>query len=120
MRRALLAVPLLWLLALAAPAGAEGIDLSDRHPVPPIAPAAAPGGSRTAGAAAGTALEGTFRIEEGRCGSAGVTSGSYFRMVQPTGSPGAGPFVQNGDSPCGDKTYTPLAPGSDGGLVTTG
>ena len=34
-------------------------------------------------------------------------------MISPAGSP-----VSNSDSQCSDKTYTPLAPGSDGGLVT--
>ncbi|MBW3536550.1 MAG: hypothetical protein KY395_02100 [Actinobacteria bacterium] len=60
-------------------------------------------------------LVGTFRISAGRC-SAGV-SGSYFRMIQPGGS-SAGPFVSNNDSPCANKSYTALRPGSDGGLVT--
>ena len=41
-------------------------------------------------------------------------------MIQPGGNPSAGPFVQNTDSSCADKTYTPLSPGSDGGLVTGG
>jgi hypothetical protein len=38
-------------------------------------------------------------------------------MIQPGGS-AAGPFVSNSDSPCADKSYTPLRPGTDGGLVT--
>ena len=67
-------------------------------------------------AASGQALEGTFKLTAGACGPA--VSGSYFRMIQPGGSAAAGPYVQNTDSSCGDKTYTPLAPGSDGGLVT--
>jgi hypothetical protein len=38
-------------------------------------------------------------------------------MVVPSGGP-TGPYVSNNDSTCSDKTYTPLAPGTDGGLVT--
>jgi hypothetical protein len=41
-------------------------------------------------------------------------------MVQPSGTVANGPYVSNGDSTCADKTYTLLAPGSDGGLVTGG
>ena len=65
----------------------------------------------------GTELQGVFRIEGGQCGSGGVGSGSYFRMVQPGGKVAKGPFVTNGDSPCPDKTWTPMEPGADGGLV---
>jgi hypothetical protein len=61
------------------------------------------------------ALAGTFRITAGQCGSG--TTGSYFRMILPTGNR-EGPWVENGDSSCGDKTYTLLSPGSDGGLAT--
>ena len=39
-------------------------------------------------------------------------------MVQSGGDIARGPFVTNGDSPCAVKTYTPLTPGSDGGLET--
>ncbi|HJR26179.1 MAG TPA: hypothetical protein VJ804_11935, partial [Acidimicrobiales bacterium] len=59
-------------------------------------------------------LVGTFRITAGECGT-----GSYFRMILPTGSL-QGPWVENADSACADRTYTPLAPGTDGGLVTGG
>lgn len=59
-------------------------------------------------------LTGTFRIAAGKC--SGAVTGSTFRMVQPGGST-SGPFVSNSDSPCADKTHTPLRPGSDGGLV---
>lgn len=62
-------------------------------------------------------LVGTFSIAAGSCSDAEVTEGSYFRMVQPGGEVGSGPFVVNGDSPCGDRTFTPLSPGSDGGLT---
>ena len=67
-------------------------------------------------AAAGDELRGTFRVTAGSCGGAAV-SGSWFRMIQPGGNPDSGPFVENADSPCADKTYTPLQPGSDGGLI---
>lgn len=64
-------------------------------------------------------LSGVLTIDPGECedGDGGVTSGSYFRMVQSGGDLQEGPFVPNGDSPCGDATYTPLAPGADGGLI---
>jgi hypothetical protein len=38
-------------------------------------------------------------------------------MVVPSGGRD-GPYVSNNDSTCSDRTYTPLAPGRDGGLVT--
>jgi hypothetical protein len=63
-------------------------------------------------------LNGTFDVSAGVCGSGGVTSGSYFRMIQPGGTVASGPFLQNPSSPCGDKTYTPLSPGTAGGLKT--
>jgi hypothetical protein len=65
--------------------------------------------------AAPAELVGTFRITPGACSSG--ASGSYFRMILPSGD-AAGPFFENSDSACTDKTYTPLAPGTDGGLVT--
>lgn len=67
-------------------------------------------------------LSGVLTIDPGRCddGDGAVTAGSYFRMVQSGGDVEVGPFVQNGDSPCGDTTYTPLTPGSDGGLQLGG
>lgn len=74
--------------------------------------------SATSAQAAGEALVGTFTISAGTCDDGPVTSGSYFRMVTAGGSPDRGPYVENGDSPCGDESYTPLAPGADGGLVT--
>jgi hypothetical protein len=64
-----------------------------------------------------TTLVGLFKIGAGVCGSDDAT-GSYFRMVQPGGSLTAGPFVSNGDSICAVKTWTTLAPGTDGGIVT--
>lgn len=64
------------------------------------------------------ALVGLFNVTAGTCSDAAVTSGSYFRMIQPGGKPVEGPYVPNGDSPCGDKTWSPMKPGSDGGLRT--
>jgi hypothetical protein len=39
-------------------------------------------------------------------------------MVDPGGNNLTGPFISNGNSTAGDKTYTLLSPGSDGGLTT--
>lgn len=64
------------------------------------------------------ALVGLFKVTAGTCSDSTVTSGSYFRMIQPGGKPVEGPYVPNGDSPCGDKTWSPMKPGSDGGLRT--
>src|SRR5947209_7100263 len=70
-----------------------------------------------AAAAAGPQpLVGTFKISAGACNTGKVT-GSTFRMVLPSGS-ADGPFVSNNDSACSDRSYTLLAPGTDGGLVT--
>lgn len=66
-------------------------------------------------AAAGRPLIGTFSITAGTCG--GTVAGSYFQMIQPGGST-SGPFVPNGDSPCSNNAFTPMAPGTDGGLIT--
>ncbi len=69
----------------------------------------------TARAAVSGDLGGVFRISAGNC--TGTPHGSYFRMINPTGTVD-GPFVSNSDSGCGDKTYTLLSPGTDGGLIT--
>lgn len=62
-------------------------------------------------------LAGVFKLAAGACAGA-VVSGSYFRMVQ-TGGTAEGPYIPNPDSPCtADPTYSLLAPGADGGLVT--
>jgi hypothetical protein len=63
-------------------------------------------------------LVGTFGIDAASCTAAGAPTGSYFRMVKSGGNLDAGPFVDNADSSCTDKSYTALAPGTDGGLVT--
>jgi hypothetical protein len=68
---------------------------------------------------AGSQLVGIFKIVGGICDATGpVTKGSSFRMINPGGKLGEGPFIQNGDSPCGDKTFSPVLPGTDGGLRT--
>lgn len=72
----------------------------------------------TAEDAAGGSLVGVFGIDAGECADAGVTGGSYFRMVQSGGTLEAGPFIDNADSTCGDTTWTALSPGTDGGLIT--
>ena len=71
---------------------------------------------RAAAQASGQALAGTFRITQGSC-TGGQAAGSTFRMVVPSGGAG-GPYVSNNDSTCSDHTYTLLAPGTDGGLIT--
>lgn len=73
-------------------------------------------GSAGAATAATGALVGTFATAPGSCG-AGTATGSYFRMILPSGGP-AGPFLGNNNSSCSDKTYTLLTPGRAGGLVT--
>src|SRR5438874_748056 len=66
--------------------------------------------------AAGAPLVGTFRLKPGTCTSSGA-SGTYFRMILANGSP-TGPYLSNSDSSCSDQSYTPLQPGTDGGLRT--
>lgn len=63
-------------------------------------------------------LVGLFKVDAGTCTDAGVTAGSYFRMVQAAGTLADGPFITNGDSTCGDTTWNVLLPGTDGGLRT--
>jgi len=77
------------------------------------------GGDDGAKASAGTPLVGTFAVAAGTCAASGP-SGSWFRMVTPTGTVGKGPYVDNADSRCADKSVTLLAPGTDGGLRTGG
>jgi hypothetical protein len=75
---------------------------------PPPAPLPVPAGA--------TPLKGLFTLDEGRQAISGRLSGSWFRML---GGAGFSP-LPNGDSPFLDTTYTPLRPGSDGGLSTVG
>jgi len=74
-------------------------------------------GPPASAATKGTPLKGLFTIVAGASGPSGVT-GSYFRMVQPGGTVAAGPFLPNASSAAADKTYTLLAPGTAGGLIT--
>ena len=69
--------------------------------------------------ATGESLVGIFAIDEGQC-DGGNATGSYFRMIQPGGDPKNGPFIDNGNSNCSDKSYTTMRPGADGGLATSG
>ena len=61
-----------------------------------------------------TPLRGVFKLDAGRQAISGRLSGSWFRMLA---AADASP-LPNGDSPFLDTTYTPLRPGSDGGLST--
>lgn len=75
-------------------------------------------GEATGEEAMGGSLVGLFGVDAGECADAGVTGGSYFRMVQSGGTLEDGPFIDNADSTCGDTTWTALTPGTDGGLIT--
>ncbi|HEX6395701.1 MAG TPA: hypothetical protein VFZ97_19890 [Acidimicrobiales bacterium] len=79
------------------------------------------GGSKSASSsnASGSQLVGTFRLDAGAC-SGGGASGTFFRMIDPGGKIASGPFFQNPDSTCPDKTYTLAKPGTDGGIRTGG
>lgn len=65
-------------------------------------------------AAGGVELKGLFLLAKGECTGTGV-KGTYFQMIDRSGSP-----ITNTDSPCSDKSLNPLAPGTEGGLSTTG
>ncbi|RNL79847.1 hypothetical protein [Nocardioides marmorisolisilvae] len=73
-----------------------------------------PENSVAAPAATSSRLVGTLQLTPGSC-SGGKASGTYFRMILPSGHAG-GPYLSNSDSRCSDQTVTPLSPGSDGGL----
>ncbi|WP_228785974.1 hypothetical protein [Nocardia terpenica] len=49
-----------------------------------------------------------------------TVSGTWFRMVQPGGTPDRGPYMPNGDSPAQAGATTLLEPGTAGGLRTGG
>jgi hypothetical protein len=107
-------------LALLLVVGAAPAAYAVEAPVEPPVRVPQPGPSASAASAptaGGDALTGTFRLTAGAC--KGSVSGTWFRMIQPGGD-ASGPYVTNTDSPCGDQTYTPLQPGTDGGLVTGG
>jgi hypothetical protein len=67
--------------------------------------------------AAPSPLVGTFTITAGSC-SGGAVSGTYLRMVLSGGTNASGPYFSNSDSSCSDNSFTPLAPGSAGGLIS--
>jgi hypothetical protein len=58
-------------------------------------------------------LLGTFKLEAGAAPSSGSPTGTYFQMIDGGGSP-----VTNLSSPSPNKEFTPLTPGTDGGLRT--
>ena len=97
------------------PAFAPALALMVGALIGAVAPAG-PGGLAGASSAR-RALVGTFKLAPGACATASA-SGTYFRMIFPKGTVAAGPFFQNPDSTCSDKTYTLAVPGSSGGLVT--
>lgn len=109
------------IVGVATPAAADVLDgTSPLDVVSELLQPQAQGSQSSTGTAARSsssakALVGVLRITGGRCGSAGVTSGSSFAMITKDGSG----YVANGDSPCGDKNVTPMRPGRDGGLSTT-
>jgi hypothetical protein len=75
-------------------------------------PAGGGGGGTGGGGATATPLVGLFKIEPGQQAVSGKVSGTYFRMMN------SGVPLTNGNSPFPTQTYTPLAPGTDGGLST--
>lgn len=93
--------------------GVEPVDGADT-PASSAGPEAASPAPRTQGRAQGEELRGTFRLAAGQCEGGAPEAGSWFRMESSGGDP-----VSNNGSPCGDRTYTPLSPGTDGGLDTT-
>jgi len=64
-------------------------------------------------------LVGLFRLTPGSVDGDQVL-GSWFRMVQPGGTPEAGPYMPNGDSVVPGGFATLLEPGAEGGLRTGG
>jgi hypothetical protein len=76
-------------------------------------------GATASGAATTKAkpLRGVFKLTAGTC-SADTASGTYFRMISPNGTLAKGPFFDDPDSLCTDKSYTLASPGTQGGLIT--
>lgn len=117
----MVAVAVVATVGLAGGSGAGAVEppttVDPAEPLPDVDPIDVIRGDDSIGtrAGGGTPLVGTFGLDPGDCDG---PAGTYFRMAQPAGTPEAGPFVQNNDSPCDDTTITPLRPGSDGGLVT--
>ncbi|MEU6564063.1 hypothetical protein [Nocardia nova] len=77
------------------------------------------GGGDTGKPAASEPLVGLFRLTPGAAQGNTVT-GTWFRMVQPGGTPDQGPYMPNGDSPAQGGSTTLLAPGAGGGLRSGG
>jgi len=93
------------IMALAAPVAAQ---MEPPVPLPPPPSKV----QAVTGSQAGTELKGLFALTAGKCGGDGIERGAWFRMVDPGGG-----YVENNDSPCEDKSWTPLKPGKDGGLL---
>jgi hypothetical protein len=72
----------------------------------------APGGTTNPPPPGANKLNGLFRLDPGAQSISGTITGSNFVMKYYGGA------LLNGDSPFYDKTFTPLRPGSDGGLST--
>ncbi len=64
-------------------------------------------------------LVGLLRLTPGAVHGDAV-SGTWFRMVQPGGTPENGPYMPNGDSPAQGGSTTLLEPGTAGGLRVGG
>ncbi|MCU1641421.1 MAG: hypothetical protein JWN03_1696 [Nocardia sp.] len=64
-------------------------------------------------------LAGLLRFTPGAANGSAVT-GTWFRMVQPGGTPENGPYMPNGDSPAQGGSTTLLEPGTAGGLRVGG
>lgn len=64
-------------------------------------------------------LVGLLRFTPGSV-NGGEVVGTWFRMVQPGGTPESGPYMPNGDSPAQGGSTTLLEPGTAGGLRTGG
>lgn len=75
--------------------------------------------SNTAQPSASEQLVGLLRLTPGAIAGDSV-SGTWFRMVQPGGTPEQGPYMPNGDSPAQGGATTLLEPGTAGGLRTGG
>jgi len=75
--------------------------------------------SRNASAAKSDELIGLFRLTPGTVKDNRV-GGTWFRMLQPGGSPARGPYMVNADSPADGGKVTLLRPGTSGGLRTQG
>jgi hypothetical protein len=80
-----------------------------------VALASLSGCGGSAKAASATKLSGEFGITQGHCTTARAKpTGSYLVVV----SAAAGHALQNPAGGCANPAYTPLSPGTDGGLIT--